>query len=291
VEGRSADDYERELRHKAVTPDYFHAMGIRLLRGRFLNDSDKAPNPPVMLVNEALVRKYFQKEDPIGKRIKFERPQDKGDWVTIAGVVADEKQDGMAAAVRPEVYLPLSENPTDKVTFVIRGNGDSESLIAASRGQVQSVDKGLALTEVTTLRELVRDATGGQRFRTSLLSGFATIALFLAALGIYGVLAYSVSQRAREIGIRMALGAPQAGLFRMVLGQGMRPVVAGSIMGLAGAFAGTNLIKSLLFGIPPGDPPTYLTTTTILAVVALCACAVPAFAAIRVDPLVALREE
>jgi ABC-type antimicrobial peptide transport system permease subunit len=132
---------------------------------------------------------------------------------------------------------------------------------------------------------------GGQRFRTSLLSGFAAVALFLAALGIYGVLAYSVSQRAREIGIRLALGAPQAGLFGMVLRQGMRPVAAGSVVGLVGAFAGTSLIKSLLFGVPPGDPPTYLTTTTVLALVSLCACAVPAFAAIRVDPLVALREE
>ena len=291
IEGRPINDYERELRHKSVTPDYFRAMGIRLLRGRFLDSFDQPPNAPVTVINETLGKKYFRGADPIGKRIKFGRPQDKGDWVTIVGMVADEKQDGMAAPVRPEAYVTLAQQPANKVAFVIRGSGDADSLVTAARRQVQSVDKDLALTDVTTLRELVRDAVGDERFRTSLLSGFAAVALFLAALGIYGVLAYSVTQRAREIGIRMALGAPQAGLFGMIVRQGMRPVVVGSIAGLAGAYAVTNLMKTLLFGVTPADPPTYLATTAILAAVALCACAAPAFRAIRVDPLVALRED
>ncbi len=206
-------------------------------------------------------------------------------------MVADEKQDGMAAPVQPEVYVTLSQQPANRVTFVVRGAGDADPLIAAARRQVQAVDKDLALTDVMTLRELVRDAVGDQRFRTSLLSGFAAIALFLAALGIYGVLAYSVTQRAREIGIRIALGAPHAGLFGMIVRQGMRPVLLGSLAGLAGAYAVTNFMKTLLFDVTPADPPTYFVTTAILAAVALCACAAPAFRAIRVDPLVALRED
>ena len=289
VEGRSPDDFERELRHKSVTPDYFRAMGMRLLRGRFLDNFDKPPRATVVLVNETLGKKYFRGEDPVGKRIRFGRPWE--DWVTIVGVVADEKQDGMAEPVQPEVYVTLGQQPSNRITFVVRGSGDADSLVAAARRQVQIVDKDLALTDVITLRELVRDAVGDERFRTSLLSGFAVVALFLAALGIYGVLAYSVTQRAREIGIRLALGAPQAGLFGMVVRQGMRPVVLGSIAGLAGAYALTGLMKTLLFGVTPADPPTYVATTVILATVALCACAAPALRAVRVDPLVALRED
>jgi len=156
---------------------------------------------------------------------------------------------------------------------------------------VRAVDKDLVLTDVTTLGALVQAAVGNQRFRTSLLSGFAGAALFLAALGIYGVLAYFVSQRRRELGIRLALGAPPARLFSMVVRQGMRPVLVGAFAGLAGAYAATGLMATLLFGIEPLDPATYGMTAAILTAVALCACAVPASRATRVDPLIALREE
>ncbi len=296
VEGRSAGDYERELRHNAVTPDFFRAMGTPLVRGRWLNEFDGTKSPPVTLVNETLARVYFRGEDAIGKRLKFDKPQDSKDdpWVMVVGVVADEKQDSMDAIVQPEVYVPLTQAEADggvRLAFVIRGTGNPEAFAAAARHDLHAIDKDLAITDVATLGDVVRASVGDQRFRTSLLSGFAGIALFLAALGVYGVLAYSVAQRSREIGIRMALGASPARLFGMVVGDGMRPVLAGSIVGLAGAYAIAGLIKSLLFDVAPVDPPTYLTTFAILAAVALCACAVPATRAIGADPLISLREQ
>jgi putative ABC transport system permease protein len=294
VEGRAPDDYERELRHNAVTPDFFRATGARLISGRFLNAFDTEKSPPVTLINQSLAKNYFRGADPIGKRMKFERPQDKGGWVTVVGVVEDAKQDSMAARVEPEVYVPLTQSdPEDGlgIAAVIRGSASPDALIAAARREIHAVDRDLALTDVTTLRDLVHDAVGDQRFRTSLLAGFAGCALFLAALGVYGVLAYSVAQRTREIGVRMALGASAAQLFRMVLRDGMRPVLVGSIVGLAVAYAVAGLIQSLLFGVAPVDPLTYLLTFAILAAVAVTACTVPAARAIRVDPLVSLREQ
>jgi putative ABC transport system permease protein len=294
VEGRPPDDYERELRHNVVTPDLFRATGTRLISGRFLNAFDTEKSPPVTLVNESLAKGYFRGADPIGKRMKFGRPQDKDGWVTVVGVVADAKQDSMAARVEPEVYVPLTQADAGGglgVAVVIRGSGNPDAMIAGARREIHAIDKDLALTDVTTLRDLVHESVGDQRFRTSLLAGFAGCALFLAALGVYGVLAYSVAQRTREIGVRMALGASAAQLFHMVLRDGMRPVLAGSVAGLAGAYAVTGVLQSLLFGVAPVDPPTYLLTFAILAAVALTACAVPASKAIRVDPLVSLREQ
>lgn len=294
VEGCSGDDYERELRHNVVTPDYFRAVGTPLLRGRFLNESDTATSPPVTLVNESLAKTYFRGADPVGKRLKFGRPQDKDGWVTVVGVIADQKQDGMAARVQPEVYVPLTQGEADDgigVTFVIRGTGNPEALVSGARREVRAIDKDLALTDITPLRDLVHDSVQDQRFRTSLLSGFAGIALLLAALGVYGVLAYSVARRSREIGVRMALGSSTARLFGMVMRDGMRPVLLGSMAGLGGAYLATRLIESLLFGIEAADPLTYLFTVAILGAVAVCACAVPAWRAIRVDPLWSLREQ
>lgn len=294
IEGRAPDDYERELRHNMITPDFFRATGTRLIGGRFLNAFDTVKSPHVTLVNESLAKNYFRGADPVGKRMKFERPQDKGGWVEVVGVVADAKQDSMAARVEPEVYVPLTQsNPEDGlgIAVVIRGPTNPDALIAAARREIHATDKDLALTDITTLRDLVHESVGDQRFRTTLLAGFAGCALFLAALGVYGVLAYSVAQRTREIGVRMALVASAGQLFRMVLRDGLRPVFVGSIAGLAGAYAVTGLIQSLLFGVAPIDPPTYLLTFAILAAVALAACAVPASRAIRVDPLVSLREQ
>jgi predicted permease len=291
VEGRGGDDYERELRHEAITPDYFRAMGIPLIAGRMLDARD-GKDQRVTLVNEALAAKYFRGVDPIGKRIKFGRPKDKDEeWITIVGIVGNEKQEAMDRPVQPEVYVAVERNPQNPLTFVVRGSLDTGSTVAAARQEVHAVDKDLALTDITTLRELVDHSMNNERFRTILLSGFAGVALFLAALGLYGVLAYFVVQRSRELGIRLALGAQPTALFRLVVRQGMRPVVIGSVAGLIGAAAATGLMRSLLFGIDPIDPPTYLATAATLAAVALMACATPALRATQLDPLVALREE
>jgi predicted permease len=291
VEGHSGDDYERETRHKAVTPGYFHAMGTPLLAGRDLNEFDTATSPPVIIANEALAKKYFHGADPVGKRIRFGRPYDKDPWVSIVGVVANEKQDSLDHAAQPEVYTPLTQEADNPMTFVMRTRQDPDALVGFAREQVHSVDKSLALTDVTTLVDEVHGSVNEERFRTSLLSGFAIVALLLAAIGIYGVLAYLVTQRSREIGIRMALGAQRARVVEMVIREGMQPVLFGALAGTAGALALTRLIKGLLYGVEAVDPGTYLGTAAALLTVALCACYFPARRATRVDPMVALREE
>jgi predicted permease len=294
IEGRAADDYERDSRHMSTTPGYFSAMRIRLLAGRLFDAGDTREKPPVTIVNETLARRYFRglsNTDVVGKRIAFGRPQDNSPWVTIVGVVADEKQDGLDRPAEPTEYSSLGQRLQSPLTFVVRSGGTPDAAIAAARAQVAAVDKDLALTQTTTLEEVVDRSMADARFRTTLLAVFAAIALLLAALGIYGVLAYFVSQRSRELGIRLALGARPATLFRMVVGQGMRPVGVGAAIGLAGAVGVTTLMQSLLFGVTPVDPAAYGVATAVLAALAAAACAVPALRATRVDPLSALRDE
>jgi putative ABC transport system permease protein len=291
VEGRAATDYERELRHKSVTPEYFTAMAIRLLAGRMLNDGDRLDQPRVAVVNEALAKKYFRGEQAIGKRITFARPTDNDLWVTIVGVVADEKQDGLDQPAQPQAYSTIRQRMQNPLTYVVRSTLDAANVVAVARREVQAVDRDLALTAVAPMRAVVDESMGDQRFRTMLLGAFAGVALLLAALGIYGVLTYFVSQRSRELGIRLALGARPTALFAMVVRQGMRPVAVGAALGLAGAVAITTLMQSLLFGVSPVDPATYAAAAAMLMIIALAACAVPALRATRVDPLVALRDE
>jgi putative ABC transport system permease protein len=294
VDGRAATDFERELRHMSTTRDYFPTMGIRLLAGRLFAETDTRDKPQVAIVNQALARKYFAAaplDQVIGKRITFGRPVDKAPWIEIVGVVADEKQDGMDRAAEPTAYSSIAQRLQNPLTFVVRAAQNPDAVVGLARRTVAAVDKDLAITNVTTLKDVVDGSMEGHRFRTTLLSVFAGIALLLAALGIYGVLAYFVSQRSRELGIRLALGAAPDALFRMVVGQGLRPVAVGAVIGLAGALAATTLLQSMLFGIAPADPVTYGSAIALLAIVALAACAIPALRATRVDPLVALRDE
>jgi putative ABC transport system permease protein len=291
VEGHSGEDYQQELRHDFVTPDYFRAMQTPLLGGRFFNEFDTAKSTPVAIVNRTLVKTYFQGADPVGHRIKYGRPQDGDPWVTIVGVVADARQDTLDAPVQPEAWTPLRQEVMNAMTFVLRVDSDPASLIASARREVHAVDKDLVLTQITPLTDLLRDSANEQRFRTTLLATFAGIALLLAALGVYGVLAYSVTQRTKEIGVRMALGAGTGRLFGMVVRDGFRPVLAGAVLGFLGAWMAAGLIRSLLFGVVPADPATYAVTIGILGLTALCACAIPAMRAIRVDPVISLREQ
>jgi predicted permease len=292
IEGRpTTSDWERELRHKSVTPGYFKTMNIRLIAGRLFDDGDRIDQPRVTVVNEALAQRYFRGQNPIGKRLKFARPQDNDAWVTVVGMVANEKQDGLDHAPAPQAYSTIRQRMQNPLTFVVRSSLDDAAVAALARREVQGVDRDLALTAVAAMRTVVDQSMGDQRFRTVLLSAFAGVALLLAALGIYGVLAYFVSQRARELGIRLALGARPMALFAMVVRQGMRPVAVGAILGLAAAVALTRVMQSLLFGVDPVDPPTYAVAAATLAIIALAACAIPAMRATRVDPLVALRDE
>ena len=268
IEGRTATDYERDSRHMSTTPGYFSTMGIRLLAGRPFDEGDTREKPPVAIVNEALARRYFRDlpiAEVVGKRIAFGRPQDNSPWVTIVGVVADERQDGLDRPAEPTEYSTIAQRMQNPQTFVVRTTLEPAAAFTAARAQVAALDKDLALTQTTTLEEVVDASMTDAKFRTTLLAGFAGIALLLAALGIYGVLAY-FSQRSRELGIRLALGARRAALFRMVVGQGMRPVAVGAAIGLAGAAVVTTLMRSLLFGIAPVDPAAYGAATAALTV-------------------------
>jgi putative ABC transport system permease protein len=289
-EGRSGDDYERELRHNFVTPDYLRAVGATLLRGRLLEETDDASSEPVTLANEALERAYFG-GNALGRRIKFGRPQDDDAWVTIVGIVADLRQDGLDRPVRPEVYSPHWMDPSHGMTFVVRGRGSPDALAAGARRVVRAFDADLTLTDVARLDRLPKAAVEDERFRTALLGAFAAVAIGLAAIGIYGVLAYSVARRTREIGVRAALGAPRERLFAMIVRDGMRPVLAGLAVGLPAAAAAARLVRSLLFGVAPYDPATYALAAAGLGFVAVLACAIPAARAMRVDAIVCLREQ
>lgn len=291
VEGRAATDYERELRHKSITPGYFSAMGIRLLAGRALEDSDTRDKPEVAVVNLSLARKYFPNADAVGKRITYGRPQDKAPWVTIVGIAADEQQDALDKAAQPQVYSSIRQRMQNPLTFVVRSRLDDANAVQAGRRAVHAVDRDIALTAVTSLRTVVDDSLGDRRLQTTLLASFAALALFLAALGIYGVLAYSVTQRSRELGIRLALGAKPRALFGMVVRQGMQPVIVGGSVGVVAAIALTRLMASLLFGVSALDPVSYAWTVGALALTGLLAAALPAARAARLDPLVALRED
>lgn len=292
VEGRGGNDYERELHHNSITPNYFRALGTPLLRGRWLTEMDERESAPlVTLVNEALEKKYFRGAEAVGKRLKFGRPNDKDPWVTVVGVVADFKQEGLSKPVQPEVYVPFSQDVSSSATFIVRSFGPPEAIASVARDIVHQVDKDLTLIDVRTVADAVHESTKGERFRSSVLAGFAVIALLLAGIGIYGVLAYLVALRTREIGVRMALGACVSQLVALVFQQGMRPVLMGLSAGLLCALAVARLIRTLLFGIDSSDPETYVATIAILAVVAAAACSIPALRAARVDPVVALRDE
>jgi putative ABC transport system permease protein len=273
----------------ANSPGYFQTMGIPLLKGRDFTEQDAEKAPPVLIINETMARLHFAGEDPVGKTmiIGYGEPVPR----QIIGVVGDVKHAGLAKDLRAEAYGPYAQTPLPFTTLVVRSTSDTASLLAAIRREVQAVDKDQPLANVKTMRERISNSIAQPRFYTLLLSVFATVALMLAAVGIYGVLSYSVTQRTREIGIRMALGADRSDIVKLVVRQGMTPAVIGVVIGLGAAFALTRLMASLLFAVSATDPLTFAAISLLLAAVALVACYIPARRATKVDPMVALRYE
>jgi putative ABC transport system permease protein len=291
IEGRPPEDYPREIRHKVITPDYFRAMGITLLKGRFFNESDNDKSQPVIIVNASLARRHFPKEDPIGKRLKFSKPTVNGPWHTIIGVVNDEKQDGLGARVEHETYQSHLQNAQSDMTLIVRAATDPQSLVGAIREEIRALDRSLPLYDIKTMRAAIYESLARERFITLLLMVFAALALTLASVGIYGVMSYSVTQRTHEIGVRMALGARSRDVLKLVVTQGGRLAAFGVAIGLSSAFALTRLMKSLLFGVSAADPLTFIAVALLLTVVALLACYIPARRAAKVNPIVALKYE
>ncbi len=279
------------INHCVISPNYFSAMGITILKGRDFDERDSRDAPKVTIIDERLAREYWPDEDPIGKRIRFGPPEDNEPWHTIVGVVGEVKHQRLDASTRKSVYLPFPQIPIGGSSLATRTSGRPESLIAAVRTQLRDLDSDLPLTRVMPMTEVVARAVWQPRLYTALFGVFAAVALILATVGIYGVMSYAVTQRTREIGLRMALGAQKQDVLKLVVGHGVVITAIGVGVGLVAAVALTRLMSSLLFGVSTTDPITFAAVSMLLAGVALAACFVPARRAAKVDPMVALRYE
>jgi putative ABC transport system permease protein len=276
-----------------ITPDALRAMGVRLLRGRFFNEYDNEKSQRVCLIDQNLAQQFWPKDDPIGKRIVTElpKPGEPMKWLTVVGVVSHVKNYGVDQPSRIETYVPFAQDVNSSAAIVLRSTADPAVLTSAVREALRSLDSDVPLFNVQTLEEVVGETVAPRRLSVILLSAFAALALTLAAIGIYGVMSYAVSQRTQEFGIRMALGAKTGDVLRLVLRRAMSLLAIGAGIGLAGAFLLSRLMQSMLFQVPPTDLWTYASILILLSSVALLACYLPARRATRVDPLVALRYE
>ena len=294
------------INHCVISPDYFSAMGITILKGRDFDERDTTTPKPqiavrgevmpsastgVTIIDERLAREYWPNDDPIGKRIRFGPPEDNEPWHTIVGVVREVKHDRLDASTRMSVYLPFAQMPIGGSSLAIRSSGRPENLTGAVRAQLRELDPDLPLTQVRPMTEVVARSVWQPRLYTALFGVFAAVALILATVGIYGVMSYAVTQRTREIGLRMALGAQKQDVLKLVVGHGVVITAIGIGAGLGAAVGLTRLMSSLLFGVTATDPLTFAAVSVVLAGVALGACFVPAMRAAKVDPMVALRYE
>ena len=297
VEGRPlAAPNERPMTDfRSATPDYFRAMGIDLAAGRTFTTNDNADAPPIAVINETLARRYFGKENPIGKRIGLSRPID---WREIVGVVHDVRNYGLASEVKPECYVPYLQNGPDYLAgsaswmvMVMRTESDPLGYVAAIKETVQKIDKDQPTGSIKPMTAYLAQSVAQRRFNMLLLAVFAGLALLLAAVGIYGVISYSVAQRQREVGIRMALGARPGQVFALIVRQGTRPALIGLFAGIFAAAGLTRFMRSLLFQVSANDPLVFVGVALVLALVAAAACFIPARRAARLDPVVTLRSE
>jgi len=269
-----------------ATPGFVEALGLPLLRGRTINEADTAEAPGVVVINQTFANRYFANDDPVARRITIN-----GVLRTIAGVVGDTKYQGLGVEAGPQAYVPHAQSPFPGMRVIVRTSVEPTSLTSAVRSQFSAVDSEEGPTRITTMSEVLSQSVAQPRFNTFLIGLFAALAFILAAIGIYGVINYDVTQRTGEIGVRMALGAQSRDVVRLILRQGIVLVCGGLIAGLAGAFALTRFLSGLLFDVKPTDPITYVAVSAVLAFVALLACMIPARRATKVDPLVALRYE
>jgi putative ABC transport system permease protein len=301
VEGRPRQETGKAptVQYRMVSPDYFRTMKIPLIRGRDFTKQDEAQAAGVVIINQAFQRRYFPDEDPVGKRITLGGYDDQ--WGEIVGVVGDVRHWWAGTEAEPEMYWDNSQvwmarSPTlsrlrRSLTLALRTDGDPQSLIRDVRREVIALDKALAVTGVRTMEERMGASLAGKRFNTLLLSLFAALALILAVVGLYGVISYTVAERTRDVGVRMALGAQTGDVLRLVIGRGMTLTLTGVGIGLIASFALTRLMKDLLFEVEPTDPLTFVAIAVLLTAAALTACYIPARRATKVDPMIALRCE
>ena len=294
VEGRPAGTDINVADSQIISPDYFRAMGIPLVRGRFLSEADTRPAPMSVMVNQTLARKVWPGENPIGKRIRF---RSDAPWLSVIGVVTDIKNHGSNVATKPEVYFLHTDQPSGlwadfrSMTLIVRTAGGPQPTVGAIRGELKNLDPDLPVYKVQTLDQIVSASVSQARFPALLLSVFAGLALLLAAVGVYGVLAYTVEQSKHEIGVRMALGAPRAQILRLFLGQGVKWAMLGGGAGLLAAFILVRFMRSMLFEVGAYDPGIFASGVAMLTIVVLMACYLPALRATKIDPMAVVRSE
>jgi len=287
IEGRPpvTQDRQPEADYRIATPGYFNTMGIALRQGRLFDQHDDLDAKRVALVNEAMVRKHFAHENPLGKRIVMGQP------LEIVGVVANAKLYGLDAPVEPAIYVPHMQRPADSMGVVVRTAGDPAAMASAVRREILKMDPGQPVSNVRTMQTVLSDSLMLRRVSMMLLSVFASLALTLATVGIYGLTAYSVSRRTHEIGLRVALGASQSQILRLVVGRGLATSLIGAGIGVAAAFALTRGLSGMLYGVTATDPLVFAGVPLLLVAVSALASYVPARKATRIDPLAALRYE
>jgi putative ABC transport system permease protein len=295
IEGRTAATLgsAQDAGYRVVSPGYFRAMGIPLLRGRSFNEQDAPSAPQTALINETMARRFWPGEDPVGRRIKFAGMEPQPQWMTVVGIVGDVLDSTLTGRPEPQVFAPFMQHLNGRLSdpnLVVRGVGDPKLLVPAIRDSIRAIDKNVPV-EFSTMDALLADSVSQQRFQMRLLALFAALALALAAVGIYGVVSYSVSRRTHEIGIRVALGAERADVLRLVLGEGARLAVIGIAIGISGAVSLNRVLASQLYGIGAMDLGTYAAVSVVLLLVAFAAAYIPARRATSVDPLIALRYE
>jgi putative ABC transport system permease protein len=274
-----------------ISSEYFKTLRIPLIRGRYFTEHDNQTSTGVAIVSDTWARRFVPNEDPIGKRIKLGGRDSTRPWLSIVGIAGDVRDTALESDARPCVYVPYAQFPGLSMTLVVRIGVDSIALAPAIRGEVWAIDKDQPVTDIKTMDQYVSDSVSPHRANALLLAVFATLALVLAAVGMYGVMAYSVTQRVHEIGIRMALGAQTSDVIMLIVGSGMTLVLAGAGIGIAGALALSRVLSSLLYGVSATDPVTFALISVLLITVALLASYIPARRATKVDPMIALRCE
>jgi predicted permease len=293
AEGDARNISERlRLRSDEVSEGFFKAVGTPLLRGRFFSAADGPDSPRVTIINDAMARRLWPGRDPVGKRFKLGGVDSGGPWFTVVGIVGDMRRQGLENAPVPQMFEPLAQNPSRRAILVVRTSmADPLKLAGSVQAAARRVEKHAPVYGVTTLENRLGAYLTQRRFQTSLLIGFSVIALLMAAIGIYGLIQYSVATRTQEIGIRMAVGAQGGDIFRMIIGEGLKLSLTGLALGLVGALWVGQAGRSLLFGVTTTDPLTFLTVSLLLTAVATAACYFPARRAMKVEPIVALRQE
>jgi predicted permease len=293
VEGRVPPAGEKFINadQRVVSGHYFEAMEIPLRSGRFFNAEDTITSPKVVVIDEYMAQQVWPNQDPIGRRIHYGGVTDKYPWETVVGIVGRVKQYTLDSDSRIAFYLPQSQHPVRAMSVVLRSAADPATLSSAVKQKIHELDSDLPLYNVRTMNQRIDESLAPRRFAMGLLALFALVALALAMIGTYGVMAYLVNQGTREIGIRIALGATRRGIVRLIVTKGLILALSGAAIGVGGAFASSRLIRSLLFGVTPSDPLTFIVISVLLVLITLLASYIPAHRAARIDPIVSLRDE